>query len=313
MKKIYYYSNRKLNFIVINYFWLKLVGSICLVSLVASLLLWRGVTVAFLNDKKTIEECKSDSAHYVNNISDILVKFELLDNKLNNLALSNNDMCIKLNKKSFYNLFDSIGTGGGVFNNYLEHSEDILNSSSLIQDNIQSKLEIGKINFKELENRINYFEKYSESIPAIKPIVEGRYGSMFGGRMHPLLGYMRMHTGIDIITDMNTPVYATGKGKVSFVGYRNGYGLTVEIDHGFGYSTLFAHLNSALIKEGVKINRGDKIALSGNSGSLTTGPHLHYEVLFHKIPVNPIEYITEEFTTKEFLLSRDKKTLGDKI
>jgi murein DD-endopeptidase MepM/ murein hydrolase activator NlpD len=96
-------------------------------------------------------------------------------------------------------------------------------------------------------------------------------------RRHPILKIVRMHEGVDIITDTGTSVFASGRGKVDFVGRRGGYGLTVEINHGFGYRTVYAHLSKTLVKSGQTIDRGHLIALSGNSG-LSTGPHLHYEV-----------------------------------
>ena len=72
----------------------------------------------------------------------------------------------------------------------------------------------------------------------------------FGMRLHPILGIRRMHDGIDIITDRGTPVHATGDGEIDFVGYKGGYGLCIEIDHGFGYRTVYAHLSKALVKRG---------------------------------------------------------------
>lgn len=75
-----------------------------------------------------------------------------------------------------------------------------------------------------------------------------------------------MHNGIDIINDVGTIVKATGKGKVIFVGIKGGYGLTVEIDHGFGYQTIYAHLSTVSVREGQTVNRNQSIAKSGNSG-----------------------------------------------
>jgi murein DD-endopeptidase MepM/ murein hydrolase activator NlpD len=95
-----------------------------------------------------------------------------------------------------------------------------------------------------------------------------------------------MHEGIDFSTDIGTPVYATGDGVVDFSGFKEGFGLMVEIDHGFGYITIYGHLSSSLVNVGQKVTRGKEIALSGNSG-LSTGPHLHYEIHHDGEALNP--------------------------
>ena len=104
-----------------------------------------------------------------------------------------------------------------------------------------------------------------------------------------------MHTGIDIVTNIGTNVKSTGKGKVVFVGRKPGYGYTVEINHGFGYKSVYAHLSSIKVKEGQLVKRGQTIAKSGNSG-LSSGPHLHYEVLHDGQNFNPAEFFFDEYS-----------------
>ena len=96
---------------------------------------------------------------------------------------------------------------------------------------------------------------------------------------------------MDFSCDKNTPIYATADGVITSAKWRSGYGYTVEIDHGYGYRTLYAHLidENFIVKPGQKVVRGEKIALSGNSGK-STGPHLHYEVIHKGEHVNPINY-----------------------
>jgi len=126
-------------------------------------------------------------------------------------------------------------------------------------------------------------------IPAIDPIRAGIVTDGFGMRYHPILHVRLMHEGIDIEAPRGTAVHATGDGVVSYVGRRGGYGNVVEIDHGFGYVTLYGHLEKSLVREGEKVKRGDVIALSGSSG-LSTGPHLHYGITKNGIFVDPSEY-----------------------
>ena len=118
--------------------------------------------------------------------------------------------------------------------------------------------------------------------------------------MHPILKVRKMHAGIDFVSDIGTLVYATGKGKVVYVGRRGSYGLEVVIDHGFGYRTTFAHLYKSLVRRGQKVERGDVIAKTGNSG-LSTGPHLHYEVSHKGIKLNPSRFIFDDLDFIELL------------
>ena len=112
-------------------------------------------------------------------------------------------------------------------------------------------------------------------------------------RIHPVLNILRMHDGIDIIAEVVTSVFATGKGTVDFIGIKGGYGLCVEINHGFGYTTLYGHLSSVNVILGQKVLRGTVIARSGNSG-LSSGPHLHYEVTHDGIKLDPYGFFFDD-------------------
>jgi murein DD-endopeptidase MepM/ murein hydrolase activator NlpD len=119
-----------------------------------------------------------------------------------------------------------------------------------------------------------------------------RLTSPFGMRKHPVYGNMRLHSGIDLGAYANTPVKASKAGTVIFAGWLSGYGNVVKIDHSNNYTTLYAHLNSFKAKVGDKVNQGDVIALSGNTG-LGTAAHLHFEIRINNKPVNPLDYINK--------------------
>lgn len=114
--------------------------------------------------------------------------------------------------------------------------------------------------------------------------------SEYGMRYHPILKVTKLHTGIDISAPIGSRVVAADSGEVIYTGYMGGYGNVVIVDHGGGISTLYAHLSSILVKEGTKVERGDTIARSGNTG-WSTGPHLHFEVRKNGEPVNPHGWI----------------------
>lgn len=132
-------------------------------------------------------------------------------------------------------------------------------------------------------------------IPAIPPINTDpftyRLSSPFGYRSDPILGIGKRHTGMDFACPPGNPIYVTGDGTVITIKHdRSGYGNHVEVDHGFGYVTRYAHMSRIDVEEGQKLTRGDCLGLSGKSGRIT-GPHLHYEVIYRKDYVNPAFYM----------------------
>jgi murein DD-endopeptidase MepM/ murein hydrolase activator NlpD len=147
------------------------------------------------------------------------------------------------------------------------------------------------------------------AIPAIRPIKNMyQVTSGFGRRYHPILKTIRPHTGIDITAPKGTPVYATADGVVSSDQGGSGYGITVVINHGFSYQTLYAHLSKKLVKTGQRIKRGQLIGYVGNTG-LSMGSHLHYEVIKGGVPVNPVHYFFSDITPQEYeaILESSKK------
>jgi murein DD-endopeptidase MepM/ murein hydrolase activator NlpD len=129
------------------------------------------------------------------------------------------------------------------------------------------------------------------STPSIAP-ANGHLSSLFSGsRFHPVLRISRPHKGIDIAARVGEPILAPARGRVIFAGNKgNGYGNMVEIDHGYGYVTRFAHASQLLVRRGQEVKRGDIIAEVGATG-LTSGPHLHYEVEQNGRQVDPLNFI----------------------
>ena len=120
------------------------------------------------------------------------------------------------------------------------------------------------------------------------PIEFARLSSTFGARRHPVLGRMRMHKGVDYAARTGTPIMAAGDGKVSFVGWKSGYGRAVIIDHGQNRSTLYGHMSAwGKYKTGQHVSQGSTIGYVGMTG-LATGPHLHYEFRIKGVQVNPL-------------------------
>ena len=139
--------------------------------------------------------------------------------------------------------------------------------------------------------------------PTLWP-VEGRVGSSFGEREDPFSGEGSFHAGIDIDAPYGTPVRATADGTVIQVGWVNGYGREITLDHGHGLHTAYGHLASVAVIPGQRVSLGQVIGYVGDSGR-STGPHLHYEVRVHNVPVNPHKYLR---TTYEQIAHLDHGT-----
>ncbi len=169
-------------------------------------------------------------------------------------------------------------------------------------DQLASQLYVQSKSYDEVfDMAINKADMLS-SIPAIVPVSKGteRLMSGYGMRIHPVYKTMRMHHGVDFTAPSGTPIYATGNGVVARAERnRHGYGLMVEIDHGYGYLTRYAHMSHIEVTRGQKINRGEIIGRVGNTGT-STAPHLHYEVHRNDRSVNPVHYFFNDLTPEEF-------------
>ena len=137
-------------------------------------------------------------------------------------------------------------------------------------------------------------EYYSPSGESVRksllrtPIDGAKITSGFGMRLHPILGYTRMHKGVDFGAPVGTPIYAAGNGTIVDIGMRNGYGNYIRVKHNDTYSTAYAHISRFALgmKKGEHVKQGEVIAYVGATGE-ATGPHLHYEVLINNQQVNP--------------------------
>ena len=218
--------------------------------------------------------------------------------QLNNLhaeiqsAISRTSLLASLAKRPIPDRYTlMMGTGG--FPEKMPFHDQVITNSVLGLKNETEKLK----NLLSFENRetdkaigkLREKESLLMATPSIWPTY-GRVTATFGWRMHPILKRREFHKGIDIANFTGTPIYATAYGKIVFTGFRNGYGYTVEIDHGYGFSTRYAHLKRILVRKGEYVKRGQVIGLMGKTG-LATGTHLHYEVRVLGKPVNPIRYL----------------------
>jgi murein DD-endopeptidase MepM/ murein hydrolase activator NlpD len=170
----------------------------------------------------------------------------------------------------------------------------VLDEAQGFLENLTREVRLQQASYEEIARRLEYNRELFRHMPAIKPM-GGHYSlNGFGMRMHPVLGVYRMHTGVDIINDVGMPVYASGDGVVKFAGKTMaGYGTVVEISHGYGFTSLYAHLSDTKVRAGQTVRRGELIAHCGRSG-LVSGPHLHYEVRRNGAKQNPVDYFFDD-------------------
>ena len=198
------------------------------------------------------------------------------------------------------------GIGGVDRYSFLDglESDDRLKNTALRIGRLTRKVYVQSKSFDEVAAVSKTAGDMASCIPAIPPIVPdpSRYkmSSPFGYRTDPFTGASRMHTGLDFAMKIGNPVYATGDGVVESVKFEFfGYGNSITIKHGFGYETIYAHLNSVKVIEGMKVKRGDCIGESGKSGR-SSGPHLHYEVVYKGRKVNPANYLDMSMSVQEY-------------
>lgn len=298
MKKFYYFSEKSLNFLEIKHFKGKaIVFFTAAVMLVSSLIIGTFLLIsAFSNNNKDLQTLRTENQLLKNKIVSLSENYQSLQNELNNISDISNQLRLATNLTPISPEERQLGAGGSVIVDqlYSELGSDVMDAINTTEKVIK-RFEFEKNQYTQIVDKLKLNKALYESIPAIIP-TKGTYSSdSFGMRMHPILHIYKMHDGIDIINDVGTSVYASGKGKVVFVGTKGGYGLAVEIEHGFGYKTVYGHLSSALVSEGQVVNRGQMIAKSGNSG-LSSGPHLHYEVLHDGQNLNPADFFFDEYS-----------------
>ena len=299
MKKLFYFSKASLKYVEIKNFKLKLFSLLLVLSLLFTTLF---LTINYFlgiysSPEYRISSLRNENRELKEEIKRIAESYKELANDVDNISEINSELRVAANLEEISDDEKLLGTGG---------SADYLSDNLNIKDNDVKELlksvdeMIGYIQFekeqtKEIAQKLNQNEKLNKCIPAIKPTI-GRYSIHdFGMRKHPILGIRRFHEGIDINCNYGSEVHCVGDGKVIAVERRAGFGLVVEVDHGFGYRTIYAHLSKAMVKKGTSVSRGQVIAKSGNSG-LSTGPHLHYEVHHDGIPLDPTDFFFDDLT-----------------
>jgi len=201
----------------------------------------------------------------------------------------------------------SVRRGSSADTQYYEQLLDMTNSEIVVStskklNELKKELYIQSKSYDELVLLAKNKETMLENLPAIQPVLNKnlmRMASGYGWRIDPIYHTRRFHAGMDFTAPIGTDIYATGNGTVSGAGWEQGYGNCVQIDHGYGYVTLYAHMNAIKVRVGQKLKRGDVIGMIGNTGK-STGPHLHYEVHYKGEIMNPQNYYYLDLSPAEY-------------
>lgn len=248
-------------------------------------------------------------------IAQMTLQYELIHREMTNL-----EKVIEHLQKTDDNLYRTIfeaepipatlregGVGGINRYNELEGFDNsiIVIETTELLDKLRKKVYIQSKSFDELINLAKEKEEMLRSIPAIIPISTRdltRVASGYGLRIHPIYKITKFHSGMDFTAPSGTDVYATGNGTVvSVLSSKRGMGNHIIINHGFGYTSVYAHLDRFNVRTGQKVNRGDVIGFVGNTG-LSIAPHLHYEIKLNGNTVNPVNYYFNDLSPAEYEL-----------
>lgn len=181
-------------------------------------------------------------------------------------------------------------------------SADLVINTTQQMDRLSREIYIQSKSFDEVVELCKKHDDMLASIPAIQPVSNKNLkqtASGYGTRIDPIYKTVKFHAGMDFSANVGTPVYATGNGKVVKAGWEGLYGNCIDIDHGFGYVTKYAHLSKIKVRAGQQVMRGEIIGEVGSTGK-STGPHLHYEVHVKGQIVNPVNYYFMDLSADDY-------------
>ena len=282
------------------------VGVVFFAILLFLMYLWLYVHVFNLSLPKTVL-LRNENASWRSRMEQLSVRLNACERALGDLQMRDDGIY-----RSVFGM-DTIPSGvrhsglGGP--NRYEEFEGIEKGSPLMKttvrlDGLEKMAYVQSKSYDEIEKMSDLAGDRAAHIPAISPISTDTrtysLSSPFGYRSDPLEGFQKLHSGMDFACKPGNPVYATGDGTVETASNEFfGYGNCIVIDHGFGYKTRYAHLEAMEVYEGMPVRRGQRIGTTGNSGR-TTGPHLHYEIIYQDQPINPYGFMDLSLPPEEY-------------
>jgi murein DD-endopeptidase MepM/ murein hydrolase activator NlpD len=267
------------------------------VGLAAALLVGYA-TMAHTADLSRTARLQAENSRLVQAIGELHGRLSTLSDTLTRISQRDARIRVLANLEPIDPQVQAAGIGGPT----LASRPVLLNAGPAVRHSEEVRVDLNALirranllaaSFEEAKDSLASHSQQLAATPSIMP-TQGWLSSAFAAmREHPILHIARPHEGIDVSAPMGTPIEAPANGVVRSTGWEAGYGNVVEIDHGFGITTRFAHTSRILVRPGQRVQRGERIALVGNSG-LATGPHLHYEVHVNGRAVDPLRYVMPE-------------------
>ena len=273
---------------------------VCISLMVAgvSLFLVSDQLSSYLYEKR-LNEFKSNYANISKNLESLKGKLTYLDSQISEIEEKDNAIRTYAGMPIIDKDIRKLGIGG--------HLADAAKFSDNLAPIINKELSILEMDVEKLSREVNLeltsyasiYDKVQEDInriskiPSIRPVEGGYLNSTFGYRNDPIDNVRRFHQGQDITVKSGTPVLSPADGVVKRAYYAGGFGNHIKLEHGSGYTTLFAHLSKINVKHGQNVKRGEIIGYTGNTGR-STAPHLHYEIHRNGKPQNPLDYFFSE-------------------
>ncbi|MGG5575828.1 M23 family metallopeptidase [Myroides sp. C15-4] len=248
-------------------------------------------------------------------VAEFKTNYTLLNKKIDLIAEVLDELEVRDNEiyRAYFNTApipeEQRRSGLGGLNRYKEfknlQNDKLLRLTTEKVDVIAKQTAIQSRSLDDIINLAKGKEKLLAAIPAIQPVKNESLKHMasgYGYRSDPFTKIKKFHAGMDFSVNIGTPIYATGDGRVTRANNQlSGYGNLIEVEHGYGYQTRYAHLSKYNVTQGQTVKRGDIIGYAGSTGR-SSGPHLHYEVHYKGNPVNPLNYYYGDISAKEFEL-----------
>jgi len=258
-------------------------------------------TIQSPEEKQLSEEKRNMQAQYrvlqrqLDEVQDVLTDLQQRDDNLYRVVFQAEPIPLSVRK----------GTSANT--EYYDQLLDMTNSEVVVStskklNELKKQLYIQSKSYDDLVLLAKNKEASLQCLPAIQPVLNKdltRMASGYGWRIDPVYHSRRFHAGMDFTAPIGTDIYATANGTVQSAGWQQGYGNCVQINHGYGYLTLYGHMSSIKVHAGQSVKRGQVIGLVGNTGK-STGPHLHYEVHFRGTIMNPQNYYYLDLSPAEY-------------
>ena len=308
-KTKYYFDSDNLEFVPIKRTFIERIYRLSL-FLISSVIIGAFITVVLLNTdfidtpKEIVQAREIDN--YELQLKVLNKKLEQVESTLANIEERDNNLYrVYFEASPIPEDQRRAGFGGVNRYDYLEgfESSDVIVNTTERLDILTKELVIQSKSLDEIELLAKNNESLLTAIPAIQPVSSSdlkRMASGYGYRIDPFTKKRTMHWGMDFSAKTGTPIYATGDGRIARADARAvGFGNHVRIDHGFGYVSIYAHMDKIVVRRGNKVKRGDLIGYVGNTGR-SVAPHLHYEIVKDGRKINPINFYSGSLSPVEF-------------